>query len=273
LVLPPATTARGTTKLSNLDIIKRAFKAVQAAYATIDSGRIDSSSSTLHSLPKPGIMDLDFASQRSGISIDDKFRIGNEEAYSPSLPPPRLSRAFSLPVSSELGHLQRPKASIDIEDPKIGASSNAIGNNYNDIAVELADLVQMVIQTLLQISPPHLLDPVREQLSGCTLQVPTPSVSALFTSMKMLNYISKNMAVFTSQKGATPTLSDQNQFDIGELLQNVGDALSGIAAENAVDLVIFQTDTSLKDLAIRADECALTYALCSVSLLAASYGL
>ncbi|PVG00571.1 hypothetical protein CPB86DRAFT_701206 [Serendipita vermifera] len=210
-------------------------------------------------------MDLDFPNPRSGISTDEKFHIGNEEAYSPSLPPPRLSRAFSLPASSELGHLQRPKASTDIEVSPDNTLSDVVGNNYNNIAVELADLVQMVIQTLLQISPPHLLDPVREQLSGCTLQVPTPSVSALFTSMKMLNYISKNMVLFTAGKGATPASSDQSEFDIGELLQTVGDALSGIAAENAVDLVIFQADTSLKDLVVRADECALTYALCSVA--------
>jgi len=136
----------------------------------------------------------------------------------------------------------------------------------NELATELADSVQMVIQTLLQISPPQLLDPAKEQLSGCALQVPTPSISALFTSMKMLNYMSKHMASFSPSGSQSPPLLVEDEFDVGELLQSVGDTLSGVAAEVGVDLVIFHADPSLKDLRIKTDECCLIYSLCYVRL-------
>jgi osomolarity two-component system, response regulator SSK1 len=123
----------------------------------------------------------------------------------------------------------------------------------------------MAIQTLLQISPPHLLDPAKEQLSGCALQVPTPSISALFTSMKMLNYLAKSIAPFTPTSSDGSPIIPEDEFDVGELLQSVGDALSGVAAEASVDLVIFHSDPSLKDLTIRADECGLAYSLSHVS--------
>jgi osomolarity two-component system response regulator SSK1 len=144
--------------------------------------------------------------------------------------------------------------------------SSTLSPGADELATELADSVQMIIQTLLQTSPPHILDPTREQLSGCALQIPTPSISALFTSMKTLSYMSKHIHAFNIPLGPSTPAPAEDDFDVGDLLQSVGDALSGLAAQTGVDLVIFHGDPTLRNLAVRTDECALIYALSYVSI-------
>ena len=181
----------------------------------------------------------------------------------------RLFRAFSMPPPSQLGHLNRPHhRSLSSRDSPLVSTPPAPASPSTELAQELADSVQMVIQTLLQISPPHLLDPAKEQFSACALQIPTPSISALLTSMKNLNYMSKHMSSLLSPFVETPThnFTAQDEFDIGEMLQSVGDALSGIAAEAGVELVIFHGDVTMKHVAVRGDECGISYSLSHVSM-------
>lgn len=184
-----------------------------------------------------------------------------QDALNTHLVPPKLVRAFSQP---QLGHLRHPHATIDAIQQPILPSLPSPG--ADELATELADSVQMIIQTLLQTSPPHILDPTREQLSGCALQIPTPSISALFTSMKTLNYMSKHIHAFNVPNGPSTPAPAEDNFDAGDLLQSVGDALSGLAAQTGVDLVIFHSDPTFKNLAIVSDECALIYALSYVSI-------
>ena len=54
---------------------------------------------------------------------------------------------------------------------------------FHELSLELADSVQMIIQTLLQLSPPQVFDPTKEQLSACALPIPIPSISALTNSL------------------------------------------------------------------------------------------
>ena len=224
--------------------------------------------STLRTFLQPTPLDPGWTSDAS---IDneqgDQSFFDREDAHNVPMPLPRLSRAFSMPLPSQLGHLRRPHHTNHLSHTGMNSTpvTPATPGNSEEVAIELADSVQMAIQTLLQISPPHLLDPAKEQLSGCALQVPTPSISALFTSMKMLNYLARTIAPLSSTSPDGSPLISQDEFDVGELLQSVGDALSGVAAEAGVDLVIFHSDPSLKDLTIRADECGLAYALSHVS--------
>ncbi|KIM21601.1 hypothetical protein M408DRAFT_333351 [Serendipita vermifera MAFF 305830] len=191
--------------------------------------------------------------------------LDRDDAHNVPVSLPRLSRAFSMPLPSQLGHLRRPHRTSHLSQQNITSSSSS-NVTSDEVSIELADSVQMAIQTLLQISPPHLLDPAKEQLAGCALQVPTPSISALFTSMKMLNYLARTISPSSPiSPDGSPSLTLEDEFDVGELLQSVGDVLSGVAAEAGVDLVIFHTDPSLKNLTIRADECGLAYALSHVS--------
>lgn len=231
-----------------------------------------------------------------------------ERLVAATKPPPRFGRAFSTPLPAQLKHLRHPSrknlsdtvnASVILKPnaPLLPPPALPSDNTFTELALELADSVQMVIQTLIQISPPHLLDPAKEQLAGCTLQLPTPSVSALLTTMKNLNYMSANLSAFSSPGPLTPepveyespiesalksidmdkfTGSGQevisteptsvalDDFDIGEVMQSVGDVLSGMAAHAGVDLVLFHADVGMKHVNVRGDECGISYALCHV---------
>lgn len=188
--------------------------------------------------------------------------------FSPPNDRGRLSRAFSMPLPSQLGHLNRPHRSLSSRHFPPVSTPTTPASPSTELAEELADSVQMVIQTLLQITPPHLLDPAKEQFSACALQIPTPSISALLTSMKNLNYMSRHMSFLLSPSVETPTHNGatQDEFDIGEMLQSVGDALSGIAAEACVELVLFHGDVAMKHVAVRGDECGISYSLSHVSV-------
>ncbi|KAI0693828.1 hypothetical protein BC835DRAFT_1415718 [Cytidiella melzeri] len=192
----------------------------------------------------------------------------------PPLPAPRLSRAFSMPLPSQLGsllHPRRPSGSPgSIATPMLESSSEL--EHFRELSLELADSVQMVIQTLLQLSPPQVLDPVKEQFSACSLSIPTPSISAMFTSMKNLNYMSANMSALSMDTVSSALDSPdasfnpnlQNDFDVGEMLQSVGDALGGVSAHAGVDLVLFHGDIGLKHISVKGDENGLSYTLSHV---------
>jgi osomolarity two-component system, response regulator SSK1 len=208
-------------------------------------------------------------------------------------PLPRLSRAFSVPLPSQIGYLNNPKRPPFLVlppgsfPPTVQPCSDM--THFHELSLELADSVQMIIQTLLQLSPPQVFDPAKEQLSACALPIPTPSISALFTVMKSLNYMSTNMAAFSTPLPSRPcdpsnqtTNVDSNNpaisnpalqapqssvrdFDIGETLQSVGDAVSGLAADVGVDLVLFHGDVGMKHIAVKGDEIGICYTLSHVS--------
>jgi osomolarity two-component system, response regulator SSK1 len=152
-------------------------------------------------------------------------RSNGEKEYEEEFPQaPIFSRRVSAPLPSRIGHLRNPytsphgfgssptasssQSSDGLLRPlpalRIG-DSNGIGTTTDTsrqphqqskalqtLSYELADSLQSAIQTLLQLSPPQLLDNAKEQYSGCTVQMPTTSFSALFTAMKGLNYLSAN---------------------------------------------------------------------------------
>src|SRR6266702_956072 len=205
----------------------------------------------------------------------------------------RLSRAFSVPLPSQIGHLKNPKRSPLPSSPGfitpsiVQPASDTV--HFHELSLELADSVQMVVQTLLRLSPPQVFDPAKEQFSACALPIPTPSVSALFTVMKSLNFMSAHMVAFSTplsslscapphgtdnESSCTPTVSNTpfqapqtqvHDFDIGETLQSVGDALSGMVADVTVDLVLFHGDVGMKHIAVRGDETGISYTLLHVS--------
>ncbi|KAG5338582.1 hypothetical protein C0989_006908 [Termitomyces sp. Mn162] len=178
---------------------------------------------------------------------------------------PRLSRALTMPLPSQLRCLRNPRRSDKSAQMDEHAS---MSNSYrlNELSIELADSVQTMVQTMLQISPPQLLDLAKEQFSACSLSVPTSAMSAMLTSMKNLNYMSANMSGLCSDFQTPeddmdvppPQLLD---FDIGELLQNIGDLLSGTAAKGEVDLVLYHgDDTGLRHVCVKGDESGIAYA-------------
>ena len=190
----------------------------------------------------------------------------------PHVPPlPRLSRAFSMPLPSQLGALQNPRrttTSPGLPSPPTERTLPDLGH-FQELSLELADSVQTVIQTLLQLSPPQVLDPAKEQFSACSLSIPTPSVSAMFTVMKNLNYMSANMAALSvhgTDSPKAPVSTIHKDFDIGEMLQSVGDTLSGMAAQAEVDLVLFHGDVGMRHVAVKGDENGISYTLSHVRI-------
>ncbi|CAA7259562.1 unnamed protein product [Cyclocybe aegerita] len=187
----------------------------------------------------------------------------------PEKPRTHMSRIHSMPLPSQLQNPHRPGTATFHSSPHVLFTHSS---QVREVSVELADSIQMVIQTMLQISPPQVLDPAKEQFSACTLSVPTSSMSAMFTTMKNINYISANMSSFCEQNtthahddsAASDTSvkkAPHNEFDVGELLQCVGDALSGAAAQAGVDLVLYHGDVGLKHAYVSGDESGISFAL------------
>lgn len=136
----------------------------------------------------------------------------------------------------------------------------------HSISVELADSLQSAIQTLLHLSPPHLLDNAKEQYSGCAVQIPATSLSALLTSMRSLNFLSAHAEELVDMgAGGDQIVLHREDFDIGELLQNVADMLSGEAAEKRIDFVLFHGDVAMKHVSVYGDSDGISYALSHVS--------
>jgi osomolarity two-component system response regulator SSK1 len=103
-------------------------------------------------------------------------------------------------------------------------------------------------------------------------------MSALFTAMKNINYISANMSTFCDNARfedfvlfGEGSLKNHNDFDIGELLQCLGDAMSGAAAQAGVDLVIYHEDFSTKHVYVSADESSISFALSHVCILSSNF--
>ena len=94
----------------------------------------------------------------------------------------------------------------------------------------------------------------------------------MFTAMKNINYISANMTSFCDHRAEDaislqePAKSEtmHNEFDIGEMLQCVGDTMSGLAAQVGVDLVIYHGDVGLKHVYVSGDESGIGFALTHV---------
>jgi osomolarity two-component system response regulator SSK1 len=187
---------------------------------------------------------------------------------------PHIFRTHSMPLPSQLNQLQNPHRPSPLNPhhstPQL---SSARPSRVDEVSVELADSIQLVIQTMLQISPPQVLDPAKEQLSACALSVPTSSMSAMFTAMKNINYISAHMSSFCdsshieeSSSAGEGNTKQHNEFDVTELLQCLGDALSGAAAQAGVDLVIYHAEVGVKQVYVTGDECGISFSLSHVCI-------
>lgn len=228
---------------------------------TSDGESVDDDSSTFFQ-PTPSI-----SPTLSNFHSSARF---SESSKKPPLP---FSRTLSMPPPSQLSHLQNPHRP---EHPNLRRSSpptpSTESSRIREISLELADSIQMVVQTMLQISPPQVLDPAKERFSACSLSVPTPSMSAMFTAIKNINYLSANMLPFCEQPCLLSDPSDKhaantimhNEFDIGEMLQCLGDALSGAAAQLGVDLVLYHANIGIKHVYVSGDESAISFALSHV---------
>ena len=183
-----------------------------------------------------------------------------------------LQRAFTTPVHSKLGHLANPNFNVSNFIHHSSDDGTDLGHDafQSQLSQELADLVQLSVQTIVQLSPPHLLDQAKEQYAACGLTFPTPSVSSFLTISKALNYLS----VFSSSRSKSKrrnSLTSYSSWDIGEMLQGVADCLAGFAAERSINIVIFHGGSNLQHVSVKGgrpsiNESSLSFGLIHVSM-------
>ncbi|KAI8377354.1 hypothetical protein BD560DRAFT_367166 [Blakeslea trispora] len=133
---------------------------------------------------------------------------------------------------------------------------------------EMKDIASTVMATLEQFAPSSILSNTHELLSACSVAVPTTSISAINTMIKQTYHISSHfnllMKVLQSSDHDPVQSSVCREFDVGELMQSVGDALAGLSAKLDVHLVIHHMDDVLCYPNVMGDEDATRHALISL---------
>jgi hypothetical protein len=162
-------------------------------------------------------------SSRHASTGEDEEAARVEEDIEDDYGPPVFNRTYSCPLPARVAkqfarppsRLRQDSTNVFQTPPLTDASGVSVpaselitpSSNYvalQTLSTELSDSLQSAIQTLLHLSPPHLLDNAKEQYSGCTVQMPTTSLSALLTAMKGLNYLSANVASLCEELPAGP---------------------------------------------------------------------
>jgi osomolarity two-component system response regulator SSK1 len=162
-------------------------------------------------------------------------------------------------------------------DKSIAAYLNKRTTFLGTVSQEIRDAALMVIATLEQFSPTSILANTHELLSACSIAVPIASISAINTTIiqachisSHLRLVSKMLNQFDSHtiipKEDRLKSTVREEFDIGELVQNVGDALAGISAKLGVHFVIYHSDNELHYTNVIGDENAIKHALINASI-------
>ncbi|ORY90486.1 hypothetical protein BCR43DRAFT_499381 [Syncephalastrum racemosum] len=132
------------------------------------------------------------------------------------------------------------------------------------VSQEVQDAALMVMTTLEQFSPASILANTHELLSACSIAVPIASISAITTTIKQVCYVSSHLQLLGRllRDPENDMHSEvKRDFDIGELVQNMGDALAGMAAKLDVNLVIYHSDNAMHHHMVLGDEDAIRHSL------------
>ncbi|KAI7890680.1 uncharacterized protein EV154DRAFT_510633 [Mucor mucedo] len=140
------------------------------------------------------------------------------------------------------------------------------------VSQEIRDASLMVIATLEQFSPTSILSNSHELLSACSIAVPITSITAINTTIKGACHISSHLNLISRMlreaNTKTPLTEEEKvrstvkqDFDVSELIQNVGDALAGMASKLGVHFVIYHTDNGLYYSNVIGDQDAIKHAL------------
>ncbi|KAI9484662.1 hypothetical protein BDB00DRAFT_792684 [Zychaea mexicana] len=134
------------------------------------------------------------------------------------------------------------------------------------VSQEVQDAALMVITTLEQFSPSSILTDTHELLSACSIAVPIASISAINTTIKQVCYVSSHLQLMGRLLRQAPNdetvQSDiRIEFDVGDLVQNIGDALAAMAARLDVNLVIYHSENGMHYTNVLGDEGAIRHGL------------
>ncbi|KAI9481318.1 MAG: hypothetical protein EXX96DRAFT_566222 [Benjaminiella poitrasii] len=140
------------------------------------------------------------------------------------------------------------------------------------ISQEIRDAGLMVMATLEQFSPSSILSNTHELLSACSIAVPIASISAINTTIQEACHISSHLNLISKMLKDSHTdctipedkimkLTVNNEFDAGEVIQNIGDALAGMSAKLGVHFVIYHVDNGFYYPNVIGNEDAIKHAL------------
>ncbi|RGB26688.1 hypothetical protein C1646_770109 [Rhizophagus diaphanus] len=133
------------------------------------------------------------------------------------------------------------------------------------ISNQLRQTTDLAIDTLKQLTPSHFLSKPHEQLSACSISFPTASINAIHNILKDINYISTHLGTLSlllfSEQDNQGISHVKREFDIGEIIQQVGDVLAGDACNAKVELVIYHVEYGLNHLNVIGDEAAFKHSL------------
>ncbi|KAI9319232.1 hypothetical protein BX666DRAFT_2025548 [Dichotomocladium elegans] len=161
------------------------------------------------------------------------------------------------------------KATQTFVDQSTSTITSARLGLLEGITQEIRSAASIITTTLEHFAPAAALAHSDEFLSACTIAVPVTSISAIHTAIKQVNHINSNIDLVTNMLASEGEISDgsdaascsMTNFDVAELIQSVGDALAGMAANLDVHLVIYHTDNSLHYSTVAANEGALRHTL------------
>ncbi|KAI9275371.1 hypothetical protein BY458DRAFT_434579 [Sporodiniella umbellata] len=124
----------------------------------------------------------------------------------------------------------------------------------------------MILATLEQFAPPSILSSTYELLSACSMAVPITTISAINITVKQAYHIGSRLQSLSDGLSQGPDYVTKetkvnDSFDVGELLQNVGDALAGLSAKYNIHFIVYHMDNGLHHSHIMGDEAATKHAL------------
>ncbi|KAK9711153.1 Two-component response regulator SSK1p [Basidiobolus ranarum] len=175
----------------------------------------------------------------------------------------RDRREFLTIVSSELKTLTDKVSKVMTE------STSHRCQFIKTVAMEFEDTTSMAVQIVKQLSPPELLIKPQEHVSACSIPIPTASVTAIHTSLRHIINISSRLNVISqlitnddqANENLRLILSNKSEFEIGGLIQSIGDLLAGTAAESKVELVLCHEDSGFHHMHVLGNENAFRHAL------------
>ncbi|KAI8989480.1 hypothetical protein BDB01DRAFT_782034 [Pilobolus umbonatus] len=165
-------------------------------------------------------------------------------------------------------HIQQSRSALEQAKTDYSLKRSSF---MSTVSHEIHDASLMIIATLEQFSPSSILSQSHELLSACSMAVPIASISAINTTINQVCYISSHLNLMSRMLlDDTRTIDPddmqlrsviKNNFDVCQLVQNLGDSLAGISAKLGVHFVIYHMDNGLHYSNVKGDENAIKHAL------------
>ncbi|ORZ21624.1 hypothetical protein BCR42DRAFT_481239 [Absidia repens] len=151
-------------------------------------------------------------------------------------------------------------------DQYLGRMTGIRERFLDTLAREIQESTMMVKITLEQFSPITILNNTHELLSPCSMAVPVTNISAIHTTINEVGHIGSHLHLVSRllRQDSTHVSPVYCDFDISELIQTVGDALSALASKLDVSVILYHMDNGLHCINVLGDENAIKHSIMSL---------